>query len=78
VSIDQTGSLFLDARPVSEDELRRQVRASREGNPEVRAVIAADGRIAHSRVVQVIDLLRREHVTKFAINVRPTELRPSP
>ncbi len=43
-------------------------------DPEVRAVIAADGRIEHSKVVRVIDLLRREQVTKFAINVRPQDL----
>ena len=74
VSIDQEGALFLDARPVGEDELRRQIRAARAEDEDVRAVIAADGRIPHRRVVQVIDLLRQEQVTKFAINVRPSEL----
>ena len=43
-------------------------------DPETRAVIAADGRAAHSNVVHVMDLLRREEVTKFAINVEPEEL----
>ena len=33
---------------------------------ETRAVIAADGRVSHSEVVKVIDLLRQEKVTKFA------------
>jgi biopolymer transport protein ExbD len=40
----------------------------------LRAVIAADGRINHARVIQIIDLLRQERVTKFAINVRPSDL----
>ncbi len=74
VSIDEEGALFLDARPVNEEELRAQIRAAREADAEVRAVIAADGRIPHRRVVQVIDLLRQERVTKFAINVRPSEV----
>ena len=74
VSIDQEGELFLDARPVGEEELREQIRAARAEDEDVRAVIAADGRIPHRRVVQVIDLLRQEQVTKFAINVRPSEL----
>ena len=39
------------------------------------AVIAADGRTTHAHVVHVIDLLRREDVTKFAINVDPEDLR---
>ena len=38
------------------------------------AVIAADGRTNHSNVIHVIDLLRRENVTRFAINVDPEDL----
>ena len=37
-------------------------------------MIAADGRASHAQVVRVIDLLRRENVTKFAINVDPEDL----
>ena len=74
VSIDEDGDLFLDARPVGEDELRRQIRAARAGDEELRAVIAADGRVPHRQVVRVIDLLRQEQVTKFAINVRPSDV----
>ncbi|MCS6797646.1 MAG: biopolymer transporter ExbD [Myxococcota bacterium] len=75
VSIDHRGQLFLDAHPVSEAVLRERVREVRARHPDVRAIIAADGRITHDRVVRVIDLLRRERVTKFAINVRPSDLR---
>ena len=74
VSIDQGGQVFLDTIPVTAEELRVRVRAAREDDPELRAVIAADGRIAHSKVVQVIDILRQERVTKFAINVRPQDV----
>ena len=74
VSIDKDGNLALDAQPINAEQLRTRVRAARTRDPEVRAVIAADGRISHARVVQVIDLLRQERVTKFAINVRPQDL----
>ncbi len=74
VSIDQSGQIFLDTIPVTPEELRTRVRASREQDEDVRAVIAADGRIAHAKVVQVIDILRQEQITKFAINVRPEEI----
>ncbi|RLB53494.1 MAG: biopolymer transporter ExbD [Deltaproteobacteria bacterium] len=74
VSIDADGKLYLDAEEVDEDGLRRRIRAAREADEDLRAVIAADGRINHARVVQVIDLLRQERVTKFAINVRPSDL----
>lgn len=74
VSIDQSGQVFLDTIPVNTEELRARVRAARETDEDLRAVIAADGRIAHAKVVQVIDILRQERVTKFAINVRPEEI----
>ena len=74
VSIDQAGQVFLDTIPVTSEELRLKVRAARETDPEIRAVIAADGRIPHANVVTVIDILRQEQVTKFAINVRPEEI----
>ncbi|MEM9190077.1 MAG: biopolymer transporter ExbD [Myxococcota bacterium] len=67
-------NLFLDTVPVSQDELRDQVSAAKEADDDLRLVIAAEGTIRHRNVVQVIDLVRRVGVTKFAINVRPSEL----
>ena len=74
VSIREDGQLFFNQDQVNATELRRRVRAVRERNPDVRAVIAADGRVSHASVVRIIDLLRTERVTKFAINVRPEDL----
>jgi biopolymer transport protein ExbD len=74
VSIDKTGAVFLDTVPVTSEQLRAQIRGARANNPDLRAVIAADGRIAYAKVVEVIDILRQEQIHKFAINVRPQEL----
>jgi biopolymer transport protein ExbD len=74
VSIDKDGKTYLDAAPVEEPELRARIRAAHAADAETRAVIAADGRTTHAHVVRVIDLLRREEVTKFAINVEPEDL----
>jgi biopolymer transport protein ExbD len=74
VSIDKEGRTFLDAQPIAEPALRARIRQAHQGDPETRAVIAADGRASHAQVVRVIDQLRRENVTKFAINVDPEDL----
>jgi biopolymer transport protein ExbD len=74
ISIDKDGKTFLDAEPISDVELQAKVKAAHAADPETRAVIAADGRTNHSNVIHVIDLLRRENVTKFAINVDPDEV----
>ncbi|MEM7448316.1 MAG: biopolymer transporter ExbD [Myxococcota bacterium] len=76
VSIDDKGQLYFNETEVSREELRVRIRAERENKSDVRAVIAADGRIPHAQVVGIIDLLRQEQVTKFAINVRPEDQAP--
>ena len=75
VSIDRNGKTFLDAVAIDEPTLRQRIKAAHTADPEVRAVIAADGRTSHSNVVHVIDLLRREDVTKFALDIDPESQR---
>jgi biopolymer transport protein ExbD len=74
VSLDQAGKLYLDGAATSEVELHALVAKAKQGNPDLRAVIAADGRVQHARVVRLIDLLRQEHVNEFALDVRPEDL----
>lgn len=74
ISIDASGQRYLDAEPATEAELHERVRTAHARDPEARAVIAADGATPHRNVVGVIDLLRQEGVTRFAINVQPQEL----
>jgi len=77
VSIDERSQLYVDAQPVADDALRGAVRRyvqSLSNRADARATIAADGRVPHSRFIQIIDVLRAESVTRFAINVRPEDL----
>jgi biopolymer transport protein ExbD len=74
VSLTKAGALYVDGAGVTEGELRRKLALARRANPELRAVIAADGAVPHRRVIGVIDLLRQEHVERFAINVDADEL----
>jgi len=73
VSISSGGELYLDAAPIDEAGLRHAIITSRATKHEPQAIIAADGRTPHARVVHVIDVLRQEQITKFAINVSPEE-----
>ncbi len=71
VSITPAGDLYLDAAPIDEAGLRRTIAIARDEHRDPQAVIAADGRTPHAKVVHVIDVLRQENVSKFAINVDP-------
>lgn len=73
ISISSEGKLFLDGAPLSQEALRLRVRKEKSQR-EVNALIAADGAAQHKFVVQVIDMIRAEGVTKFAINVAPEDL----
>lgn len=75
ISVDKDGGLFSDGEGVSSEGLRARVRSKKQQGA-VSVLIAADGRAAHRNVVRVIDLLRSEGVTKFAINVAPEDLSP--
>lgn len=73
ISLDVAGKLYLDGVGIEADALRQRIRAAYRSDPEVKAIISADGRVTHAQVVAVIDTLRQEKVTKFAINTSPIE-----
>ena len=77
ISLDVDGVLYLDGKITTLAKLRMRVRKMYSQDPEVKAVISADGRVQHSQVITIIDLLRQEHVTKFAINTSPLETKKS-
>jgi biopolymer transport protein ExbD len=73
ISLDVAGKLYLDGTGIDEATLQRRIHTAYQADHEIKAVISADGRVTHAQVVAVIDLLRREKVTKFAINTSPVE-----
>lgn len=74
ISIDSGGAIWLDGDAIDREALRQRVRSAKSTKPDTRAVIAADGAARHRSVVSVIDLLRQEGISQFAINVQPHEL----
>jgi biopolymer transport protein ExbD len=70
ISIDASGTVFLDGERLAVPELQRRLHA-RPGGGTRSALIAADGSAQHRAVVGVIDVLRSEGIVKLAINVAP-------
>src|SRR5262245_29481911 len=73
ISLDAAGKLYLDGTAIDPSELQAKIRVAYQADPDVKAIISADGRVTHAQVVTVIDTLRQEKVTKFAINTSPLE-----
>src|SRR5512140_2850077 len=72
-ALDRDGKLFLDGAPATNGGAREAVRAAVARSPEARAIISADRAVSHGRVVEVIDLVKREGLTRFAIDVEHHE-----
>ena len=73
ISLDVDNKLYLDGVPIDAPALQGRIREAYGRDPEVKAIISADGRVQHMQVVSIIDMLRREKVTKFAINTSPID-----
>jgi len=72
-ALDREGKLFLDGTPATLDAARAAVRTAAARSPEARALISADRAVSHGRVIEVIDLVKREGLTRFAIDVERAE-----
>jgi biopolymer transport protein ExbD len=73
VIVKADGTTILDGAGVTDAELLAKVREEKAADPELRAVISADGEAHHREVIHVIDVLKGEGISKFALNVEQTE-----
>jgi biopolymer transport protein ExbD len=67
--LTRDGDLYLDGVRVGEDVLRSRMREAVAKDREVRALISADKAALHGAVIHLIDLVKGEGISKFAINI---------
>jgi len=67
--IDREGKLYLDGQRVELSKAREAVRAVSARDKDAKAIISADRSVSHGQVVEIIDLVKTEGLTKFAINI---------
>ena len=73
VTLRENGALELDGQPTArEDEVVQKARQALKRNPELRAVVQADGAVPHRRVMQALDLLRQGGLARVAFAVHET------
>ena len=75
VVVNKTGELFLNGEAITELDLRAKVklavaRQKAAGGRKVEAVLSADKRLSHGRVVRLIDTLRVLGIENVAINTK--------
>ncbi len=69
VMVKEDGTIVLDGQPVSPEALEAELSTRVAANAELQVVVGADERVAHGRVVTVMDVARRAGVSKLAFAV---------
>jgi biopolymer transport protein ExbD len=70
--LTRDGTIYLNNAAVQPDDVRRYIRDKQAAGAEVQAVLAADAQVTHGRVVALIDLVKSEGVSSFALDTEPT------
>jgi len=67
--LDKEGKLYLDGAESDFAAARVAVKEAVAKDKDARAVISADKSVSHGQVVEIIDLVKTQGMTKFAINI---------
>ena len=69
IVVSKEGGLYLNGAPTTEDQVESYIKERLTNTPDLQVIISADKMVYHGTVVHLIDLVRRNGVSKFAINV---------
>ena len=75
LTIDADGLWYLNGEETDEAGLRSFIQQQAAQELDMQAIIAADRDISHGTVIQLIDVIKQEGVTSFAINIDPPSLK---
>jgi biopolymer transport protein ExbD len=74
VELSADGKTRVDSDNLANDEaITPLAKAAKAKNADLRAVIRADKKVEHGRVIHVLDLLKRAGVAKIAFAVSPSD-----
>ena len=79
VILPARGPTLVNGAPIPDDAtFTDKAKAALAGNPDLRAVIQADGEVPHRKVLHVLDLLKGAGITRVAFGALPDEPAPGP
>jgi biopolymer transport protein ExbD len=67
ITITETGQIFLDAYPVTLEELEARLRQQKALTPEFPVVVKGDARIQYEKVIEVLDLMGRLEISQLGL-----------
>lgn len=77
VIVPLQGPILVNGAPATTDDaLTERARAALANDPELRAVIQADGAVPHRRIIHVLDVLRGAGLARVAFGALPLDATP--
>lgn len=78
VSIEKTGEIFLDKKPLDDARITSALVSARAANPKLRVLISGDKDARHGQILHALDLVRSAGIDKVAFEIRPTQTGAKP
>ena len=78
ITLKRDGTIYLNDALATPASLRASIHTAIAANPATQVIIAGDKDVSYGRVVWVLDLVKSERVTSFAIQIDPATLVPPP
>ncbi len=67
VSVTADGTIYLDAYPVTLQELENLLRQYKAADPELPVIVKGDSTVQYQKVVDVLDLMGRLEITQLGL-----------
>jgi biopolymer transport protein ExbD len=67
VTISESGDIFLDAYPVTMDQLEQRLGELKKVNPSQALAIKGDGHAQYLKVMQVLELIKKADITDVGL-----------
>ena len=67
ITIRDDGQIFLDAYPVTMEELEQRLRALKASDPDLPVIVKGDSAVQYGKVVEVLDLLGHIDITQLGL-----------
>jgi biopolymer transport protein ExbD len=69
ISVDKSGLMYLDKKPVGSNELAGLLAAAAKANPQLRVFISGDRNARHGDIIRALDAVREAGIDKVAFEI---------
>lgn len=78
VSVDKSAGIFLDKKPMGDNELIAALTTAQHGNPKLRVFISGDKAVNYGAVMHVMDLIRSAGIEHVSFELHPADKGKNP